>query len=167
MNDSSVNYGRILRNLLRLMDATCRDSFYEVLPRGVQIWVPSKSLGFYPDVLVVAGEPLLDHGRSDRIVNPCLIFEILSEHTPAYDPTQEVMGDRTRMFNHCRFIPYLQEYIFVHQQEGRIEQFYRAQENLWGLTIHTGYDAVVELNVTNARLPLMDVYSRVEFVLTV
>jgi Uma2 family endonuclease len=164
INDSSIHHGRILRNLLRLLDATCGDSFYEVLPRGVQLWVPAKSLGLYPDVLVVAGAPLLDQGRSDRVMNPCLVFEILSEPTPAYDPMEANLGERSRIFTHCRTIPYLQEYVFIHQQEARIEQFYRAQENVWGLTAQSGFDSVVELNVTNARLPLMDVYDRVEFV---
>ena len=167
MNDSSINHGRILRNLLRLLDATCADSFYEVLPRGVQLWIPQKSLGLYPDVLVVAGAPLLYRGRHDRVINPCLVFEILSEPTPAYDPMDATLEERGRMFTHCRTIPYLQEYVFVHQQEARIEQFYRAQENVWGLTAQTGFDSVVELNVTNARLPLMGVYNRVEFMVQV
>ena len=162
-SDSSINHGRILRNLLRLLDATCAESFYEVLPRGVQLWIPAKSLGFFPDVLVVAGAPLLDQGRNNRVINPCLIFEILSEPTPVYNPMDKTLEDRSRMFTHCRSIPYLQEYVFIHQQEVLVEQFYRAQANLWGLTTQTGFDSVAELNVTNTRLPLMDLYDRVEF----
>jgi Uma2 family endonuclease len=165
--DSSINHGRILRNLMRLLDATCAESFYEVLPRGVQLWVPAKSLGLYPDILVVAGAPLLYQGRSDRVMNPCLVFEILSESAPVSDPMAETLQDHSRLFTHCRTIPYLQEYVFIHQREARIEQFSLAQGDVWGLTEYTGFDAVVELNVTNARLPLMDVYDRVEFVLRV
>jgi len=165
--DGSINHGRIQRNLMRLLDATCAKSFYEVLPRGVQLWVPTKCLGFYPDVLVVAGAPFLHQGRNDRVTNPCLIFEILSQQTPAYDPMEATLTDRSRMFTYCRTIPYLQEYIFIHQQEARIEQFYRAQENVWGMTLQAGFDAVIELNVTNACLPLMDIYDRVEFVMQV
>lgn len=164
VQDNSINRGRILRNLMRLLDATCADSFYEVLPRGVQLWVPTQCLGLYPDVLVVAGAPLLHRGHHDRVTNPCLVFEILSQPTAVYDPMDATLGDRTRMFSHCRTIPYLQEYVFIHQQEARVEQFYRAQETVWGLTTQAGFDAVVELNVTNARLPLMDLYDRVEFV---
>jgi Uma2 family endonuclease len=152
---------------MRLLDATCRDSFYEVLPRGVQLWIPAKGLGLYPDILVVAGKPLLDHGRGDRVINPCLIFEILSPPTQASDPMEQSRGDRTKLFTHCRSIPYLQEYIFIHQHEARIEQFFRAQEKVWGLTTYAGFDTVVELNITNARLPLMDVYDRVEFMVPV
>ena len=70
-------------------------------------------------------------------------------------------SDRSRLFHRCRSIPYLQEYVFVHQQEVRIEQFHRVQENLWTLAVHEGMDSVVELNLTDTRLPLMEVYDRV------
>jgi len=35
------------------------------------------------------------------------------------------------------------------------------------MTLQAGFDAVIELNVTNACLPLMDIYDRVEFVMQV
>lgn len=48
MSDRSVNQGRILRNLMRLMDVTCGQSLYEVLPCGVQVWLPEQGKGVYP-----------------------------------------------------------------------------------------------------------------------
>ncbi len=71
------------------------------------------------------------------------------------------------MFRHCRAIPYLQTYVFVYQREARVDQFYRAEEHLWGMTTQSGLDSVVELAITNARLPMMDIYARVEFSLLV
>jgi Uma2 family endonuclease len=165
-NCSSVNYGRVLRNLLRLMDLTCGESFYEVLPGGVQLWIPAKGFGLHPDVMVVASQPLLDHGRIDRVMNPCLVFEICSGPTPAWDARNGGRSDGSSMFTQCQSIPYLQEYVVIHQQHALIEQFDRRQETVWGLTSHTGFDSVVELNITSARLPLLDVYDRVEFVQT-
>lgn len=90
------------------------------------------------------------------MLNPCVMFEILSKPTPGYS-----------LFRLCREIPYLQEYVFVHQAEARVEQFYRAEESLWGMTTHTGLDRVVELAITNARLPMMDIYAQVDFSLLV
>ncbi|MBD2105653.1 Uma2 family endonuclease [Nodosilinea sp. FACHB-13] len=167
MSDSSVNQGRILRNLMRLMDVTCGHSLYEVLPRGVQVWLPEQGKGIYPDLLVVAGEPLLHNGQADRLLNPCVIFEILAGPTPSYDPEAATLPERSRMFRHCRAIPYLQAYLFVHQTEARVEQFYRAEEHLWGMTAQSGLDSVVELAITDARLPMMDIYERVDFSLLV
>lgn len=167
MSDGSVNQGRILRNLMRLMDVTCGHSLYEVLPRGVQVWLPEQQLGVYPDLLVVAGEPLLHDGQNDRVLNPCVMFEILAEPTPSYNPDAAALPERGGIFRHCQTIPYLQAYLFVHQAEARVEQFYRAEEHLWGMTAQTGLDSVVELAITNARLPMMDIYERVDFSLLV
>jgi hypothetical protein len=49
----------------------------------------------------------------------------------------------------------------------RVEQFHRAQENLWGMTVQSNFDSVVELAITDARLPMMDLYQKVEFELAV
>lgn len=174
MSDSSVNQGRILRNLMRLMDVTCGHSLYEVLPR-VQVWLPEQSLGVSPDLVVVAGEPLLHDGQEDKLLNPCVIFEILSGSTASYKPEAPRLSDsqrlakgqRSGMFRHCQAIPYLQAYLFVHQAEARVEQFYRAEERLWGMTAQSGLDSVVELAITDARLPMMDIYERVDFSLLV
>ncbi|MBW4484196.1 MAG: Uma2 family endonuclease [Tildeniella torsiva UHER 1998/13D] len=174
MSDSSVNQGRILRNLMRLMDVTCGHSLYEVLPR-VQIWLPEQGVGVSPDLVVVAGESLLHDGQEDKLLNPCVIFEILSGPTASYKPEAATLDDSQRlakgqrggMFRHCRAIPYLQAYVFVHQTEARVEQFYRAEEHLWGMTAQSGLDSVVELAITDARLPMMDIYERVDFSLLV
>jgi Uma2 family endonuclease len=157
MKRHSVNYGRILRNLMRLLDATCGHSLYEVLPKGVQVWLPEQALGVYPDVIVIAGAPLLYDGQSDKVTNPCLAFEIV------YGPDRPEQPLTSTLFNHCRSVPYLQEYVFVHQQDTYIEQWYRLDEDRWGYIAHRDRTSVAELTITNTRLPLMDVYEQVEF----
>lgn len=161
IHQNSIYYGRLLKNLLGLLQASCRQTFYEVIPKGVQVWLPSQGRGIYPDLCVVAGEPLFHQGYANRVTNPCLVVEILSDVTPAYDPTASALGVRQGLFDPCRSIPYLQEYVFVHQQEVRIEQFHRLQENLWSLTVHDHLAAVAELHLTDTRLPLMEVYDKI------
>lgn len=157
MKNYSVNYGRILRNLMRLLDATCGRSLYEVLPKGVQVWLPEQALGVYPDMIVIAGAPLLHDGQFDKVTNPCLAFEIVD------GADREDRPLTSTMFNHCRSVPYLQEYVFVHQQDIYIEQWYRLDDDRWGYMAHRDLNSVAELTITNTRLPLMDVYEQVEF----
>ncbi|QQE65129.1 hypothetical protein GFS31_18140 [Leptolyngbya sp. BL0902] len=162
LHHNSIYYARILRNLMGLLEASCRDSFYEVLPRGVQVWVPEGNWGIYPDLTVIAGEPLFHEGYANRLTNPCLLFEILSEPTEGYEPTADTMLERSGNFSACRHIPYLQEYVFVHQHNPKVEQFYRATDDVWELAIYEGLEAVVELNLTDTRLPLSNIYHGVE-----
>ncbi len=164
IHQNSIYYGRLLKNLLGLLQASCRQSFYEVIPKGVQVWLPTQGRGIYPDLFVVAGEPLFHQGQVNRVTNPCLVVEILPDLTPAYDPIASTLALRQGLFDPCRSIPYLQEYVFVHQQEVRIEQFHRLQENLWSLTVHDHLAAVAELHLTDTRLPLMEVYDKIDFV---
>lgn len=165
MHHNSIYYARIVRNLMRLLEASCNDSFYEALPRGGQVWLPETNWGVYPDVTVIAGQPLFHEGYANRLTNPCLLFEVLSEPTEGYEPTDEAMLERSGNFSACRHIPYLQEYVFVHQHEAKVEQFYRATDDLWEVSLYKGLEAVVELNLTDTRMPLADLYHGVAFAL--
>lgn len=163
MHHNSIYYARILRNLMRLMEASCSDSFYEMLPRGVQVWLPEGNWGLYPDLTVIAGEPLLHEGYANRLTNPCLLFEVLPEPMEGYEITPESMLDLSSSFSACCRIPYLQEYVFIHQRGTRVDQFRRATDDVWELATYEGLEAIVELELTDARLPLMEIYHRVQF----
>lgn len=163
MHHNSIYYGRIIRNLMHLLEVSCSDSFYELLPRGVQVWLPEEDLGVYPDLTVIAGQPLLHEGYANRLTNPCLLFEVLSEPTADYEITLEALLDLSSNFSACRHIPYLQEYVFIHQHEAKIEQYRRATDDAWELTCYEGLEAVVALDLTDTRLPLAEVYNRVQF----
>lgn len=163
LHHNSIYYARIVANLMRLLEASCSGSFYEVLPRGVQVWIPKDNWGIYPDLTVIAGEPLLHGGYANRLTNPCLIFEVLSEPTETDDLTEETMLERSSNFSACRHIPYLQEYVFIHQHQAKVEQFYRATHDRWEMAIYEEPEAVVELNLTDTRLPLAEIYQRVPF----
>jgi len=264
MNNHSVNHGRLVRNVLRLMDNACAQSLYEVLPRGVGIWIADQSWSIYPDVMVVGGQPLLYSGLTDKVMNPCLLFEVIGDRVepevdePMADPPVEggpvaqllanVMEARARIpdletkgdspapdspaqvspvgqpaaaidadspldapsdpqpepaltsnmdpdadpeaddpdgdfpptpstgvlsfdphqppadaFAYARLIPYLQEYVRISRHRLHVEQYHRVGEYDWELIPHTNADSVIELNVTNARLPLSDIYHQVDF----
>lgn len=161
MHHNSIDYARIARNVMGLMAANCRGSFYEVLPRGVQVWLPEDSVGVYPDLTVIAGAPLFHEGYANRLTNPCLLFEVLSEPTEGDPPSATALLEGSRSFSLCRRIPYLQEYVFIHQHSARVEQCYRATDDEWELTIYEGLEAMVELNLTDTRLPLAAIYEGV------
>ncbi|MEB3288576.1 MAG: Uma2 family endonuclease [Leptolyngbya sp.] len=163
MHHNSIYYARIVRNAMGLMAASCRGSFYEVLPRGLQVWLPETGLGVYPDLAVIAGEPLFHEGYANRLTNPCLLFEVLSEPTQGEPTTTEAFLESSRNFSLCRHIPYLQEYVFIHQHSAKVAQYYRATDDDWELTTYEGLDAILELHLTDTRLPLIDLYEGVAF----
>lgn len=59
----------------------------------------------YPDALIVCGEPQLEDDTFDTLLNPAVIFEILSPSTRSID--------KGRKFFFYQQIPSLQEYIMI------------------------------------------------------
>ena len=109
---------------------------------------------FYPDVVVVCGEPRAEDDTFDTLLNPTLIVEVLSPSTETYD--------RGEKFEHYQQIASLKEYILISQDKIRVEH-YRRQEADWLQTEFQGLEEVLPLLSIDCELRLQDVYRRVKF----
>lgn len=92
---------------------------------------------YYPDVMVTCDE-------RDRTTNtfkryPCLIVEVLSEATEAFD-----RGDK---FADYRQIESLQEYVLISQTRLQVDVFRRNEEGLWVLHPYGEGDRVLLASV--------------------
>lgn len=83
----------------------------------------SRTTFVYPDVSVVCGKPLLEHG--DILLNPVVIVEVPSDSTERYD--------RGLKFARYRQIESLEEYVLVAQAEPSVEVFRRGADGSWSL----------------------------------
>lgn len=109
---------------------------------------------FYPDIVVVCGEPRAEDNVFDTLLNPTLIIEVLSVSTEAYDKDEK--------FGHYRHIDSLQEYILISQDKVQVVQ-YRRQEPEWVPTAFHELADIVPLVSIGCELPLQHVYRRVKF----
>ncbi len=114
----------------------------------MRIHVPATGLYTYSDGLVVCGAQFTEETR-DTLVNPAVIFEILSDSTEGYD--------RGRKFDNYRSIPSLQDYVLVSQHAILIEHFVRQEDGTWNLRV---LRAGQKLRLTGApvELPVEDLY---------
>jgi Uma2 family endonuclease len=108
----------------------------------------------YPDATVVCGTPMFEDSETDVLLNPTVIFEILSKSTQTYD--------RTDKFAEYRQRESLQAYILVSQIMPRIE-IYRRQGSDWIFSEMSGLDKVLRLESIGCTLNLSEVYEKVEF----
>ncbi|MFP4221134.1 MAG: Uma2 family endonuclease [Phormidium sp.] len=131
------------------------DSKYEVFASDLRLWLPQYNRATYPDVMVVEGEPVFQEQRSDEILNPTLIVEVLSPSTAAYD-----RGDKFRRY---RSIPSFAEYLLVSQGEPYIEQFSRRDEGVWEFRALEGLEGAIGLPRFDVELPVEEIYRRVRF----
>jgi len=96
---------------------------------------------FYPDVMVSCDEA--DRQRPLAIQAPCLVVEVLSESSAAYD-----LGAK---FAAYRLLPSLQEYLLLDIERRSLEVF-RRQPQGWVLAEPTGEPPVLHLH--SVALPL-------------
>jgi Uma2 family endonuclease len=99
-----------------------------VYTSDAMLWIERANLSTYADATVVCGpletKKVTKKGKSlgEAIVNPTIVVEVLSESTERYD--------RDGKFQAYKLAPSLKEYVFVAQDEPRIE-VYRREEASW------------------------------------
>lgn len=148
-------HGRIAINLARYCDQLLEDQPCEVFGSDVRVKVSPTGLYTYPDLSITCDEPKFEDEVQDTLLNPRVIFEVLSKSTEAYD--------RGKKFGHYRQIDALKEYVLVSQTEPLVERYAREPDGSWRLTVYKGLDAVLELDSVPCRLSLADIYRRVDF----
>jgi Uma2 family endonuclease len=85
MTGAKINHVRIVANLTTELSIQLRGRRCDVLPGEMKVRLQDSRKFFYPDVTVVCGEPQFHDERTDIILNPLLVIEVLSESTEAFD----------------------------------------------------------------------------------
>ena len=155
MTGVSINHNSILINLIVLLKLALRGTNYRLQSSDLRLWIPQYNRGLYPDLMIIAGEPLFSDNRNDEILNPCLIIEVLSPSTSGYD-----RGDK---FRYYRSIPQLNQYLLVSQGEILIESYSKTSENNWLLQEYTPARGIISLDSLGISLNLVDIYEGVDF----
>ena len=133
---------------IQLMEGECR-----VATSDMRVKVTQIDSYFYPDVVVVCGEPRAEDDTFDTLLNPTLIVEVLSPSTEGYD--------RGEKFEHYQQIASLKDYILISQDEIRVEHHCR-QGSEWIQTEFVEFEDVLSLLSIGCELRLPDIYRRVE-----
>ncbi|TRT87445.1 MAG: Uma2 family endonuclease [Microcystis aeruginosa Ma_OC_H_19870700_S124] len=155
MTGGSINHNSILINLIVLLKLALRGTNYRLQSSDLRLWIPQYNRGLYPDLMIIAGEPLFSDNRNDEILNPCLIIEVLSPSTSGYD-----RGDK---FRYYRSIPQLNQYLLVSQGEILIESYSKTSENNWLLQEYTPARGIISLDSLGISLNIADIYEGVDF----
>ncbi|MDQ2098160.1 MAG: Uma2 family endonuclease [Tychonema bourrellyi B0820] len=158
MSGGSPAHSRITVDVTTFLNVALRDTNFQTYNGDLRIWIPGFNHGTYPDITVIDGEPEFNADRTDEILNPLLIVEVLSPSTEAYD--------RTEKFRKYRSIPSFCEYLLVSQTEPYIEQYYncdRPNSDRWQWQVYDGLDRAIVLHSLNIELPMSEVYRRINF----
>ncbi|HEY0379425.1 MAG TPA: Uma2 family endonuclease [Pyrinomonadaceae bacterium] len=153
MVGASKRHNLITANIIRLLGNQLLDRSCNVYPSDMRVKVSATGKYTYPDVVVACEEEEFDDEEKDTLLNPVVVFEVLSESTEAYD--------RGKKFEQYQNIESLTEYLLVAQEPFRIEHYVRQSNREWRYSEHHTAEDTVRLGVIRCELTLKDVYAKV------
>ena len=163
MAGESEAHGDICANLAgflhpQLRETACRMRVKDTKIRSGPTPRPGSTKGLfsYPDLVIICGEREFHDEHQDVILNPKVIFEVLSESTETFDRGEKFQ--RYQLWN-----PTLTDSLLVSQTKPLIEHFIRQADGSWSYHIYSGLEQRILMNSINCELRLSDVYERVEF----
>jgi Uma2 family endonuclease len=151
---ANLRHASLRMNLIGEIHAALRTTSCEVFGSDLRVRASSRTYT-YPDLTIVCGRPVLADEREDVLLNPRVIFEVLSPSTEYYD--------RGVKFRRYREIESLADYILVDQDQARIEQFTRGNSHTWTLRDYQDASQLLLIESIGISLPIARIYERIEF----
>lgn len=152
MSGGTQNHSRVGGRLFSLVDLHLDDSECVVLTSDARVKIQKSEKYVYPDVSVTCDER--DRETPQFITHPCLIVEVLSPSTEAYD-----RGDKFELYRRSTS---LREYALVSADKIAID-LHRKDDLNWWQSIYFRAGDTVELESINLTFPIERVYRGIEF----
>lgn len=151
MAGESPDHSTICFNLAAITGSQIRDKPCRGFSPNMKVRAGATELYAYPDLMIVCGEAEFHDQHGDVLLNPTVIFEVLSPSTEKYDRGEKFPRYRTQ-------IESLQDYVMVAQDMPRVEHHHRNPDGTWTATELNGLDADLVLSSIDCHIPLIEVY---------
>ncbi|KST67844.1 Uma2 family endonuclease [Mastigocoleus testarum] len=152
MTGGTKPHNRIAGNLYTALDAFLAEKGCDIFIADVKVQLSPSGPYHYPDVVVTCDPK--DRELIDLIEHPCLIVEVLSPSTEAFD--------RGKKFTRYRQLNSLREYVLIQSDEIGVECFRRNDEGLWVLYTYGAKDTL-NLESIGFSISVEKLYRQVRF----
>ncbi|NJR60012.1 MAG: Uma2 family endonuclease [Cyanobacteria bacterium CRU_2_1] len=147
MSGGSVNHGRVAIRFTAMFDAHLENKGCITGNSDIKINIAETNNYVYPDVSVTCDDR--DKSTPNSFTYPCLIVEVLSKNTEAYD--------RGGKFRTYRNNPVLQDYLLVSSTSIEMDLYHKDEAGNW-LILNYKEGDIVELKSINFSFPIEQVY---------
>lgn len=155
MAGASREHNLVVGNLVREIGNALKDRKCEVYPSDMRVKVAATGLYTYPDATVICGDPEFEDNQFDTLINPTILFEVLSDLTESWD--------RGGKFRQYREIPSLKEYVMVTQDRASVERYIRQADGGWLLQEIQSIEDPVRFDSIDVTVPLSEIYRNIRF----
>ncbi len=162
MTGGTPEHNRISGNLYIALSLSLRRKPYETFHVDQRLWIPdggvspNGNLNFYtyPDVMVVDKPLQLQTGRTDTVINPCFIAEVLSKSTQNYDRGEKFVAYRT--------IESFKEYLLIDQYSIHVEHYVKTAAHQWLLSEYNDPNVTLSFSAFEFQIQIADLYENIE-----
>lgn len=154
MAGASREHNLISSNLNRVIGTQLLGQPCEVYAGDMRVKVLPTGLYTYPDLAVSCAERRFEDSQVDTLLNPRVVGEVLSESTEAYD-----RGTKSYYY---RQLESLREFVLIAQDRPLVEHYVH-HEGQWRIIDLASLDDTLVLESIGCRVPLRQIYDRVEF----
>jgi Uma2 family endonuclease len=132
MSGGTINHSKVASNLNFILKSHLRGGKCQVLTSDAKVKIEALNNYVYPDLSVSCDDR--DRSTSQYITYPCLIIEVLSPATEAYD-----RGDKFAMY---RQNPLLQDYLLVSAEKMAIDTYRKNDRGSWEIFNYRSGDTI-------------------------
>jgi Uma2 family endonuclease len=154
MTGGTPDHNELAINLATLLKSALRGKPYRIFGADQRLWIPDRNLYTYPDVMVVEKPLQLQTGRTDTVINPCFIAEVLSKSTQDYDHGEKFSAYRT--------IDSFREYLLIDQYSIHVEHYVKTAVNQWLLSEYDDPNITLLLSAVEAQVEIIDLYENID-----
>jgi len=151
MAGESPDHSTICFNLTGVTHGQLRDRNCRGFSPNMKVRTGVADLYAYPDLMILCGEPRFHDEHGDVLLNPTVIFEVLSPSAEKYDRGEKSIRYRTQ-------IEGLQDYVLVSQDKARIEHYHRDADGTWIEKEVNGLERELMLVSIECQIPLAEIY---------
>ena len=150
----TYRHSRLKMRLAHLLEGKLSGKRCRPTDADMRVKIPPLGLYTYPDASVVCGKPEFEGDGQDSLLNPTVIFEVLSDSTERYD--------RGKKFWFYRHIETFTDYVLVNQDDIAVEHYTRQPNGGWLMVEAEGLESVLRLPVLDCDLPLAELYRDID-----
>ncbi len=150
MCGASLKHNQIESNLQSEIGRLLKGKDCRILPANMRVSCPNRNIYVYPDATIICGKPLLEDQKFDTLLNPAVVFEILSPSTRSNDTGYKFLSYQQ--------ISSLREYIMIESQKRAVYIARKQKDKSWSseeIPIENGH---IHIQTVNLRISLDDIY---------
>jgi Uma2 family endonuclease len=150
MSGARQEHNRVAENIFLALGNKLKGKSCRPHTSDTRVHIQQNTLFTYPDLSVVCGDPEYLNNDELNLLNPTVIFEVLSPSTQSYDKGEK--------FSLYRDIPTLKEYVLVDPDHIWADVFHLNERGHWQLTEYRSITETLQIKAIKVSLKMSIVY---------